>query len=65
MCGNVRAIGGGLVLAGVIDDDHQVDDALGHHFVVGPLERPRGIVGGHDDDDFFVVEHQSPEESRS
>ena len=46
-----------LVLAGVVDDDHQIDDLLGHDLVVGPPESCSGVVGRHHHDDFFVAKH--------
>ena len=40
----------GLVARHVVDEDDPVDEVV-RDVGVGPLERPRGVVGGHDDDD--------------
>src|SRR5439155_20396360 len=48
------------IVAAVVDDDHEVDDALGHHLVVRLPERARGVVGRHDDDDLLAVQHGFP-----
>ena len=49
----------GLVPAGIIDDNDQVHNPLGHNLIVGIAKGPGGIVGRHYDNDFFVVKHWS------
>jgi hypothetical protein len=51
--------GDGVVVAGIIDDDNEIDDSLRHDFVVGPPQRARGVVRWHNDNNFLAVEHSS------
>ena len=44
-----------IVVAGVVDDDHEIDNPLGHHFVVGALQSARGVISGHYHHNFLAV----------
>ena len=43
----------GVVAAAVVDKDDLINDSLIHNLLVGGLERPRRVVGGHYNDDSF------------
>ena len=47
----------GVVLAGIVDDDHQVDHVVGHDLAPGFLEGVLGVVGRHHHDDLGLFEH--------
>ena len=44
------------VVAGVVDENHVIDD-LERNLGVGLLERILSVIGGHHHDDFFTVQH--------
>ena len=46
----------GIVFAAIVGKDYLVDDVEGN-FVVSLFQCPLGIVGGHDDNDFFILYH--------
>jgi hypothetical protein len=41
----------GVILARVVDDDHQIDDVVGHDLAPGFLDGVLGVVGGHHHND--------------
>ncbi len=47
----------GTVGARVVDEHDLVDVVLRHDLVVGPAERPAGVVRGHDDGDSLLPVH--------
>ena len=47
-----------FVMAGVIDQNNQIDDALGHDFVIGLPKCLRCIVCRHDNNNFPAVKHR-------
>jgi len=49
--------GSGLVVAGIIDDNNEVDDSLGHNFIVRLSEGLSGVISGHNNDNFLAIEH--------
>ena len=51
--------GRGFITARIIHEDHQIHDPLLHDLVIGLLKGLCRIVGRHDDDDFFILEHRS------
>ncbi len=53
-----------VVVAGVVDDDHLVDDVVRQ---VAPrrFQRAARAVRGHDDDEAFTVEHRLTRVARS
>ena len=48
---------GSPIVAGVVDEDDEVHDALRHDFLIGPEQRLLGVVGRHHHNDFFVFKH--------
>ena len=48
----------GLVMTFVIHHDHEVNDSLSHDFLIALQDRLLRIIGGHNDDDFFSLEHK-------
>ena len=44
---------GGLVMAGIIDEDDFIDDLVRDHFIIGLAQSPGRVVGRHHDDDLF------------
>jgi hypothetical protein len=49
--------GGGLVTAGVIDQDDFIHDVVRDHLFIGLAQGPGGIVGRHHHDDFVSLQH--------
>jgi len=49
--------GGGLVTAGVIDQDDFIHNVVRDHLIVGLAQGPGGIVGRHHHDDFISLQH--------
>src|SRR4029079_773673 len=49
----------GIIVTGIVDNDNEIDDSLRHNFIVSLAQRSRRVIGGHHDNNFLTVEHQS------
>ena len=43
------------VLACIVHDNHEIDDAMRHYLVVSLAQGARRIIGGHHHDNFLAV----------
>ena len=48
-----------IVMTRVVHDDDEIDDPLGHDFVVGLAQGAGRVIRGHHDNNFLAVEHRS------